>query len=173
MDLTALKFGRIVCGVDFSPMSIAAFLTAAELARSMHAELHVLHVIEAYPTTASWPPDGERRDGQSLEQKATNAMDALVTGSAVALEDVSPTTEITVGLPFAELSSRVLDSTRDLIVVGATGVKLLEDALFGGTAEQVVKGAPCSVLVVRTDQRKDRRKDTRSALATTGFGVSL
>ena len=173
MDLTALKFGRIVCGVDFSPMSVAAFLTAAELARSMHAELHVLHVIEAYPTTANWPPDGERRDAQSLEQKATSAMEALVTGSAVALDQVSATTEITVGFAFAELLSRVRDSRRDLIVVGAKGVKLLEDALFGGTAEQVVKGAPCSVLVVRTDQRKDRRKDTRSALATTGFGVSL
>ena len=152
----ALKFKRIVCGVDFSPMSLAAFLTAAELARSMNAELHVLHVIEAYPPTASWPPDGERQGVLSLEQKATSAMDALVMRSAVALDSVSLTTEITVGLAFAELLNRARDSTRDLIVVGAKGVKLLEDALFGGTAEQVVKGAPCSVLVVRADQCPDR-----------------
>lgn len=156
VDPTALKFKRILCGVDFSPMSIAAFLMAAELARSMNAELHVLHVIEAYPPTASWPRDGEGQDVQSLEQKATSAMDALVTRSAVALDSVSLTTEITVGLAFAELSNRARDSTRDLIVVGAKGVKLLEDALFGGTAEQVVKGAPCSVLVVRADQCTDR-----------------
>jgi nucleotide-binding universal stress UspA family protein len=156
VDPTALTFKRIVCGVDFSPMSVAAFLTAAELARSMNAELHVLHVIEAYPPTASWPRDGEGQDVQSLEQKATSAMDALVTRSAVAMDSVSLTTEITVGLAFAELSNRALDSTRDLIVVGAKGVKLLEDALFGGTAEQVVKGAPCSVLVVRADQCTDR-----------------
>ena len=38
VDPTALNFKRIVCGVDFSPMSVAAFLTAAELARSMNAE---------------------------------------------------------------------------------------------------------------------------------------
>jgi nucleotide-binding universal stress UspA family protein len=156
VDPTALKFKRIVCGVDFSPMSVAAFLTAADLARSMNAELHVLHVIEAYPPTASWPPDGERQDGQSLEQKATSAMNALVTKSAAALDSVSVTTEITVGLAFAELLNRVRNSTRDLIVVGAKGVKLLEDALFGGTAEQVVKAAPCSVLVVRADQPTDR-----------------
>jgi nucleotide-binding universal stress UspA family protein len=156
VDPTALKFKRILCGVDFSPMSVAAFLMAAELARSVNAELHVLHVIEAYPPTASWPRDGEGQDVQSLEQKATSAMDALVTRSAVALDSVSLTTEITVGLAFAELLNRARHSTRDLIVVGAKGVKLLEDALFGGTAEQVVKGAPCSVLVVRADQPTDR-----------------
>ena len=156
VDATALKFKRIVCGVDFSPMSVAAFLTAAELARSMNAELQVLHVIEAYPPTASWPRDGERQGAQSLEQKATSAMDALVAASAAALDSVSVTTEITVGLASAELLNRARDSTRDLIVVGAKGVKLLEDALFGGTAEQVVKGARCSVLVVRADQRTSR-----------------
>jgi nucleotide-binding universal stress UspA family protein len=116
----------------------------------------VLHVIEAYPSTASWPPGGERQNVQSLQQKATNAMDALVARSAVALESVSVTTEITVGLAFVELLNRARDSTRNLVVVGANGVRLLEDALFGGTAEQVVKGAPCSVLIVRPDQRGDR-----------------
>jgi nucleotide-binding universal stress UspA family protein len=155
VDATALKFKRIVCGVDFSPMSIAAFLTAAELARSMHAGLHVLHVVEAYPPTANWPRDGERQNVQSLEQKATSAMDALVTRSAAALDGVSVTTEITVGVASAELLNRAQDSTHDLIVVGAKGVTLLEDALFRGTAEQVVKKAPCSVLVVRADQRTD------------------
>jgi nucleotide-binding universal stress UspA family protein len=154
----ALTFKRIVCGVDFSPTSVAAFLTAAELARSVNAELHVLHVIETYPSTASWSGEGNREDVQSLEQKAASAMDALVTRAAVALDRISVTTEITVGLAFAELLNRAGDSTRDLIVVGAKGVKLLEDALVGGTAEQVVKAAPCSVLVVRADRpRKEHR----------------
>jgi nucleotide-binding universal stress UspA family protein len=95
-------------------------------------------------------------DVQLLEQKATSAMDALVARSAIALNGLSVTTEITVGLAFAELLNRASDSTRDLIVVGAKGVTLLEDPLFGSTAEQVVKGAPCSVLVVRADQRTGR-----------------
>ena len=102
VDPTALKFRRIVCGVDFSPMSVAAFLTAAELARSINAELHVLHVIEAYPPTAAWPGDGERENVQSLEQKATSAMDALIARSA-ALDSVSITTEITVARAVVEL----------------------------------------------------------------------
>jgi nucleotide-binding universal stress UspA family protein len=153
---TTLKFKRVVCGVDFSPPSVTAFLTAAELARAMNAELHVLHVIEILPPTESWLPDSDRKDTPSLEQKATSAMDALVERSAIALDGLSVTTEITVGLAFAELLNRARHSTRDLIVVGAKGVKLLEDALFGGTAEQVVKGARCSVLVVRADQRTER-----------------
>jgi hypothetical protein len=56
-------------------------------------------------------------------------MDALVARSAAALDGVCVTTKITVGLEFAELLNRVRDSKRALIVVGAKGVTLLEDAL--------------------------------------------
>ena len=51
------------------------------------------------------------------------------------------------------LRRRVRDPAQDLIVVGAHGLTLLEDAFVGGTAEQVVKQASCSVLVVRGQSR--------------------
>ncbi len=149
MDHRAVRIKRIVCGVDFSPMSVAAFMTAAELARSVNAELHVLHVIEAYPPTSSQPFDTGPDHAQSLEETATRAMRTLVAQSAAAVDSIRVTTEITPGRAFVELLHRVRDPTQDLIVVGAHGLRLLEDALVGGTAEQVVKQASCSVLVVR------------------------
>ena len=148
MDPPALRIKRIVCGVDFSPMSVAAFLTAAELARSVNAELHVLHVIEAYPREGSRLFDTSQ-DHASLEMTATGAMQALVAKVPAPADSIRVTTEITPGLAFVELLHRVRDRAQDLIVVGANGVTLLEDAFVGGTAEQVVKQASCSVLVVR------------------------
>jgi universal stress protein A len=150
---TTLKVSRIVCGVDFSPMSVTAFLAAADLARSLDADLHVLHVIEAYPDASKWLPEAGPDAAHSLQQEATAAMDALLTRWAEALDAVRVTTEISTGLASAELLNHVRDSRRDLIVVGAKGATLLEDAVFGSTAEQIVKEAPCSVLVVRTQPR--------------------
>jgi nucleotide-binding universal stress UspA family protein len=149
MDLPASRIKRIVCGVDFSPTSVAAFLTAAELARSVNAELHVVHVIEAYPPVGGRLFDAGQDHAQSLERTATSAMRTLVAKSPAALDSIRVTTEITPGLAFIELLHRVRDRSQDLIVVGASGVTLLEDAFVGGTAEQVVKQASCSVLVVR------------------------
>src|SRR5688572_10190720 len=114
-----MNFQRIICGVDFSPMSVTAFRAAADLARSAHAELHLVHIIETSPKTPALPLDGH---GPSLEQKATDAMNALVTSWASALDGVSVTTEITAGLAPVELRNRVRDPARDLIVVGANGV---------------------------------------------------
>ena len=149
MDPPALRIKRIVCGVEFSPLSVAAFLRAAELARSVNAELHVLHVIEAYPPTGSRLFDTGQDHAQSLERTATSAMQTLVAKSPATVDSIRVTTEITPGLAFVELLHRVRDRAEDLIVVGAHGLTLLEDAFVGGTAEQVVKQASCSVLVVR------------------------
>ena len=128
---------------------MTALRAAADLARLANASLHILHVIEAHPRAASWFGGDGQGAAQSIEQKATTAMEALVARWAKALEAIPVTTEITTGLAFVELMNRVHDSTRVVIVIGAKGVTLLEDAFFGSTAERVVKGAPCSVLVVR------------------------
>jgi universal stress protein A len=144
-----MTFKRIVCGVDFSPLSVMAFATAVELARAVNAELHVLHVIETIP-------QGNGAEALSLEQKATAAMDALVTKWATVADTLHVTTEITTGVAGDELVNRVRDSADDVLVVGARGVTLLEDAFFGSTAARLVKEAPCSVLVVRNQAPNSR-----------------
>ena len=134
-----MKTKRILCGVDFSESSVSAFETAVELARALRAEVHVLHVIEADPATPNL----------ALEGKAINAMDLLV-ASASDLGDSQLTTEVTTGRAFTEILNRARERTFDLIVLGAKGIRLPEEAVFGGTSERVVKEAPCSVLIVRT-----------------------
>jgi nucleotide-binding universal stress UspA family protein len=146
-----MKLERILCAVDFSEGSVAAFEAAVALARAFSARLHVLHVIEAYPVaTPLLPVSGMDEAIESIEAKAVGAMQALIGPSQSALEGVAVTTEITGGRAFAEILRCARQRKADVIVLGAKGAGLVEDMVFGSTAGRVVKSAPCSVFVVRS-----------------------
>ncbi|HYR87760.1 MAG TPA: universal stress protein [Terriglobia bacterium] len=136
-----MKFKRILCGVDFSEYSLKAFKTAVELARLFKTDLHVIHVIE---TSLAMP-----EDALTLEEKAITALNALITQWATKLDNNQVTTEVTTGRASTEIINSARTREVDLIVLGAKGVTLLEEAFIGGTLEHVLKEASCSVLTVR------------------------
>lgn len=145
-----MKFNRILCGVDFSQSSVKAFEAAAELARTFKAGLHIMHVIEAYPTVPEWLPSPSAEDAAtSLEDKATAAMETLVARAATDFQGLQVTTEITRGRAFVEILNGARARKADLIVLGSKGLTLPEEAFFGSTLERVMKAATCSVFVVR------------------------
>jgi universal stress protein A len=53
------------------------------------------------------------------------------------------------GTPYEEISRFAEENKIDLIVIGTHGRTGLDRMLFGSTAEQVVRYAPCPVLTVR------------------------
>ena len=53
------------------------------------------------------------------------------------------------GTPYEEISRFAEANKIDLVVIGTHGRKGLDRMLFGSTAEQVVRHAPCPVLTVR------------------------
>ena len=53
------------------------------------------------------------------------------------------------GIPYEEISRFAEENKIDLIVIGTHGRTGLDRMLFGSTAEQVVRHAPCPVLTVR------------------------
>jgi hypothetical protein len=57
------------------------------------------------------------------------------------------------GSPAEEIIRYATDQGIDLIVMGTHGRTGLERLLMGSVAEQVVRGAPCSVLVVKMPKR--------------------
>jgi nucleotide-binding universal stress UspA family protein len=151
-----MKFKRILCGVDFLPASILAFDTALEFARSFQAALHIMHVIPVYPVVPLSPAPSSGDTTLSLEERATEALEALIKREAKTLEGAPLTTEITRGRAYVEILNRARDYRADLIVLGAKGFSLPEEALGGGTAEHVLKGASCSVLIVRDNPISER-----------------
>jgi nucleotide-binding universal stress UspA family protein len=151
-----MKFKRILCGVDFLPASLTAFETALELAQSSQAALHILHVIEVYPVVPVSPVPIPEEATIGLEEKAAEAMDALLRREIETLEGAPLTTEITRGRAYVEIINCARDYQADLIVLGAKGLSLPEEAIGGGTAEHVFRDASCSVLMVRDNPNSER-----------------
>lgn len=145
-----MAFVRILCGVDFSKGSLAAFQQAVELTRLGAGSLCIFHSIEAQPVVSDLPGIDEMGEmAIKLEEKAFDALESLIESSASALEGIPLTMEITTGRAFVEVLNHARNWSADLIVLGAEGAASLEQIVVGSTAERVMKGAQCSVLIVR------------------------
>jgi nucleotide-binding universal stress UspA family protein len=137
-----MPFKRVLCAVDFSRDSLEAFGSATDIARLHSGALLLFHVIEAQPAV---PVDVTL----DILNKANIAMEGLVASAQSSLEGITFTSSIATGLAFREIVDRAREWRSDLVVLGAKGHSLLEETVVGGTAEAVLKEAPCSVLVVR------------------------
>jgi nucleotide-binding universal stress UspA family protein len=62
--------------------------------------------------------------------------------------EVPITTKIASGRPFAEIIRYAREAEVDLIVLATHGRSAIRQALIGGTAEKVVRKAPCPVLSI-------------------------
>jgi universal stress protein A len=145
-----MAFGRILCAVDFSETSLAAFQQAAEIAQFGGEELCLLHSIEAQPFVSDLLGRNEMGEtAVELEEKATTAMESLVASSESVLEGIPLIIEVTSGRAYLEILNHARKWRADLIVLGAKGATSLEQLVIGSTAERVMKDAPCSVLIVR------------------------
>lgn len=148
-----MAFKRILCAVDFSPESVAAFHEAVDLARSNSAKLFMLHALEIRPVISQWlEPDSLGDATLEMEQRAKESMESLL-NSLPDLDQLSIHTEIDSGRAYVEIleNARVWDA--DLVVLGARGTGTIADIVMGSTAERVMKDAECSVLVVRSDKK--------------------
>ncbi len=145
-----MAFVRILCGIDFSQASLAAFQQAMGLARMGKGSLCIFHSIEAQPFISDLLGIDEMGEmAVRLNEKAAAALESLVASSASTLEGIPLTTEITAGRAFVEILNYARDWSADLIVLGAEGEASFGQIIVGSTAERVMKGAQCSVLIVK------------------------
>jgi universal stress protein A len=139
--MSEMKFERILCAVDFSPDSLAAFSLALKWTRSDSGTLLVFHVIEAQPTVLA-------EALIMINRKANDAMARLIASARDEVER-SISSEVTSGRAYVEIVHRAREWKAGLVVLGARGLTSLEEVIVGGTTESVVREAPCSVLVAR------------------------
>ena len=145
-----MPFKRIICPVDFSDSSLAAFETAVEMAQRDAAELLVLHVIEGRPVVSEWFPTHSLGEMTvRMEEKAHQAVNTLLTCTAPKTEGLAVATIIVNGIPFVEILKQATTWKADLIVLGAIWATSVDEIFFGSNAERLLRGAACSVLVVR------------------------
>lgn len=144
-----VTFKRILCPTDFSPAAMQALGFALDLARQADGLVTLLHVVE-------WLAEEEPRATAHFnvpEYRRHIAQDAEERLKALVAEEPRTWSEIdsvvVFGRAYREILRAAEEQATDLIVMGAQGRGGVELALFGSTAQQVVRAATCPVLTVR------------------------
>jgi nucleotide-binding universal stress UspA family protein len=142
---TPAPFQKILCPVDFSPLSIAALGVALSLAEESGKKLILTHIFD-WPADRAVPP-AVQADLRHSQETALRELHALIPVDARPWCDSLELTAI--GRPYEEILRLADANNADLIVMGVHGRNSVNAALFGSTVNQVVRHAACPVLTIR------------------------
>lgn len=143
-----MTFKRILCAIDFSEPSHEAMMVAASMAVDVGAKLALVHVWQA-PFLAQVGAMVTDEMLAKLTEAAASSLAAAkleVEGAGVSNVD----TKLLAGAPWDRIVDELTsDPSYDLVVMGTQGRTGLKRVLLGSVAENVVRHAPCAVLVIR------------------------
>ena len=145
-----MSFRKILVAVDESVFAARAADVGFDLARSLGAEVAIIHVVD--PSVVAYAPEGgiPARELVALAQQNGKRLVAAFSQRA-ALQPAS-LEFIHVGKPATEIVKAAKDWPADLIVIGSHGRGGVERLLLGSVAEGVMRHAACPVLVVRAEE---------------------
>lgn len=139
---------KIICGVDFSPSSKHALAKALSMAKTFSAKLIVLHVIHDPNFEAiGVPVKIEEEKLEAYKKQKAEELETFV--QEFDTNNVNIEKYVLWGGPSHEILDYAEDENVDLIVLGEKGNDHLKRIVLGGTAERVMRAAPCSMLVCR------------------------
>ncbi len=147
---------RILVATDFSDPSLPAVEAAVRESRATGSALTILHSVELgtlLTTMASGPVGVPIVVTESLVLEArAHAEEKL--GEALRSFEAQGETLVAEGAPDAAILDAAAERDADLVVIGTIGKSGLRRLLLGSVAESVVRGATCSVLVVRLHRER-------------------
>ncbi|MBS4191598.1 universal stress protein [Bacillus sp. FJAT-49705] len=148
-----MKYSNILVAVDGSTEAEWAFKKSIEVAKRNDARITIAHIIdtrtfatvEAYDRTIAERADMFARE--LMEKYKNEALEAGVSNVEYVIDYGSP--KIRIPKDIAKKHSV------DLIICGATGMNAVERFLIGSVSENIVRYAPCDVLVIRTNKEDE------------------
>lgn len=142
---------NILFATDFKEGSKRTFNYVLSLAKSMKARLTVFHALQpiVVPYGSGWVPD--ENFFRELEESTNDVAkmwvtDAEAKGVSAQFKILSNVTSVS-----EEIISFAKDKSIDMVALSAQS-GAFEASLLGSIARQVVRGAPCPVLVMRASQ---------------------
>lgn len=128
---------KVLLASDFSDHASRALAYALSLATEHHAELTLLHVLEAIPRGKELECETARLVRELEAPLPRDARNGCTIKSIVRL-----------GKPYWEIIQLATEFQTDLIVMGVRGRGALDMAVFGSTTQRVLQLGPCPVLSV-------------------------
>lgn len=143
------EYKNILVAVDGSKESEQAFKKAVQVAKRNNSKLFIAHIIDirAFESISSFDEsmadEAEKAAKETLASYLTYTKEHQLTDVEYLIEYGSPKTVI----------ARELQQSKniDLILLGATGLNVMERILIGSVSSYVARHAHCDVLIVRTD----------------------
>lgn len=151
-----MEIKKILFPTDFSEGSSQALEYAIDMAKRYDARLYLLHVIYDITHAAGWyvPHASVDEMYKDIEKGAEKELGRYGLEEVRGLKGIERS--VLKGVPHDEIVRFAKDNKVDLIVMGTYGRKGVGRILFGSTASQVVRYAPCPVLTVRLPMYKEK-----------------
>ncbi|MFT5304404.1 MAG: nucleotide-binding universal stress UspA family protein [Mariniblastus sp.] len=152
------KAERVLVPVDLSERSLGALKIAQQMANNSGAEVHVLNVHQ--PIVAVVPvggaaiqsPVGTMSTSETQEQ-ITKRLCEFTQSSGIACDGLKH--QVVEGSPATAIVDYAKDNQIDLIAMTTHGKTGLTRLLMGSVAESVVRTAPCPVLTLSDNSKKE------------------
>jgi nucleotide-binding universal stress UspA family protein len=138
------EINRVVIPVDTSDTSKVAAEQGAYFAKLLNVEISIISVNDSRQYMLS----------KMLEEKIQKEKQTALDEIRKITEDqgVPTTTKLSAGSPAIEIVNYVKDD--DLIVMASQGRKGFNKFFLGSVSEEVLKTAPCAVMVIKEKSKK-------------------
>ncbi len=144
-----MQYNKILVPTDFSESARYALPFAIDLAQRYGASLHIVHVVEPIvaPVDFAWGtysyPDIEKQLSGYVDESLSKIISEQIPSS------IKTESSNLHGKPWREIIAFAKTEEMNLIVMATHGLSGLSHAIYGSTAEKVVRKAHCPVLIVR------------------------
>ncbi len=153
-----MPFQHILVPIDFSDVSEHALAVAVELASSLQASIHILHVYEIPVYSFSFPDSSYIASPEAAAKLSELAQQNLDKVTSHYVEHGIPIQSmLRQGSPHEEIVSVATEIGADAIVLGTHGRGLLAHAILGSVTERVIRTSPVPVMTVRHKLTKPKR----------------
>lgn len=141
-------FKKILVPTDASEYSRRALMMALEMARSVQAEVVLLHV--SYTPQAYWGYTisyGITVTQEQLDQNGELALEATLTG--IDSEQVVINKRVESGHPVTIILEQIKKENIDLVIMGSHGYGAIAGSVLGSVSQRVLQRASCPVLIIK------------------------
>lgn len=153
----------ILVAVDFSDGADQAFEWAVDLAATLGAPLHVLHVAHDPEDEPGRYASSAGDEFLSIEEVARKQLAEYLEAHRITTPRLAEVTDfesdVVVGLPVTRILEVSLRDDVQLIVLGGTGRTALADALLGSKVERVAQRSEIPVAIVKTRRGSARSEE--------------